>query len=218
MLKRVLTVAVGLPIVVLFVTLGGLPLVGLCTAIALFGLKELYHALSDGHKEIHLLGYGFTFVYFAVIHLMGFGQEALFVLTFFIVFAQGAMVLFFKKLQLVDVVKVTYGFLYIPFLTGFIVLLRGEHLGHLYVWLIFTAAFGCDTFAYLTGTAIGKHKLTGTPSPSKTVEGLAGGVFGAALVGSLYGLFVVFTTDQSHAFIFHYPLEKWSGSTNTAKN
>ena len=205
MLKRVITVVVGLPILVFFVYLGGLPLVALCTVTSLVGLKELYQAIAGGHKKIHLLGYGFTLAYFATIYLSSAYTDALtngmMILTFFIVFAQGALVVFFKHLHIKDAMGTVYGVLYVPFLLAFTILVREFYMGHIYIWLVFTAAFGCDTFAYLTGSAIGKHKLVGTPSPSKTVEGLVGGVLGAGLVGALYGLFITQTTYHDNIFI-----------------
>jgi phosphatidate cytidylyltransferase len=189
--KRVLTIAVGLPLVVLLVQAGGLPLLIVCMLVALVGLRELYLAFSKTDKPIHIVGYLFTVGYYAAIHFFGPGYWLLISLTLFIVAVQTCLVVFFKQLPLEDCVTVVYGFLYVPFLLSFIVLVREhEALGAFYVWLIFTSSFGCDTFAYLTGVAFGKRKLVGTPSPSKSWEGIAGGVAGAALVGFLYGMFV----------------------------
>jgi len=204
MLKRTLTVVIGLPVVIFLVNRGGLLLVLLCAVMALIGLRELYVALSGKHHPIHFIGYIFTVGYYGAIYLFGTGYPQLVALTVFIIVAQTCMVIFFKKLTLKECVGVVYGVLYIPFLLSFIFLVREQSLGQFYVWLIFTSAFGCDTFAFLTGTTIGKHKLTGTPSPSKSLEGLIGGFVGAALVGGIYGFFVVRFLGQldSRQFIF----------------
>ena len=191
MFKRTMTIVVGLPILILLVYLGGLPLVLLCALAALMGLKELYMALSGKHEPIHFVGYVFTVGYFAVMYMFGLGYAQFMALALFIIVAQVCLVVFYKKVTLKDCISMVYGVLYIPFLLSFIILVREQHLGQFYVWLIFTSAFGCDTFAYLTGTTIGRHKLTGTPSPGKSVEGVIGGIIGAALVGCIYGLFVV---------------------------
>ncbi|MBO6053378.1 MAG: phosphatidate cytidylyltransferase [Clostridia bacterium] len=53
--------------------------------------------------------------------------------------------------------------------------------------LVFIGPWVSDTFAYLTGRAIGKHKLIPEVSPKKTVEGAVGGVVFAALAFVLYG-------------------------------
>ncbi|MCL1787205.1 MAG: phosphatidate cytidylyltransferase [Defluviitaleaceae bacterium] len=202
MLKRTMTIVVGLPILILLVYLGGIALVLLCTIAALMGLKELYTALSGQHKPIHFVGYVFTVGYFAIIYWLGLDYAMFIALALFIIVMQACLVIFFKKLTLQDCIRTVYGVLYIPFLLSFIVLVREQNLGQFYVWLIFTSAFGCDTFAYLTGTAIGKHKLTGTPSPGKSVEGVVGGIVGAALVGCLYGFFVARFSGQFDSMAF----------------
>lgn len=43
---------------------------------------------------------------------------------------------------------------------------------------IFFFLWASDSFAYLTGRLIGKHKLFPNLSPKKTIEGLAGGIIG----------------------------------------
>ena len=202
MFKRTMTVVVGLPILVFLVYIGGLPLVILCAVMALIGLRELYAALSGKHEHIHILGYVFTVGYFVAIYLFGSGYPQLVVLTLFIIVAQACLVIFFKKLTLKACIGTVYGVLYIPVLLSFIVLVREQNLGQFYVWLIFTSAFGCDTFAYVTGTTIGKRRLTGSPSPNKSFEGVIGGVLGAALVGCIYGFFVVQFSGQFDGWEF----------------
>jgi phosphatidate cytidylyltransferase len=112
------------------------------------------------------------------------------ILTLFIIGIQTGLVLFYKQIPIQECITAVYGFFYVSFLLSFIVLTRNHEQGRYFVWLIFTSSFGCDTFAYLTGITFGRHKLTDTPSPRKSVEGVAGGVVGAALVGAIYGYFV----------------------------
>ncbi|PID69019.1 MAG: phosphatidate cytidylyltransferase [Flavobacteriales bacterium] len=49
---------------------------------------------------------------------------------------------------------------------------------------IFILIWASDTFAYLTGSLLGKHKLYKSVSPNKTIEGALGGLI-AALVAAL---------------------------------
>ena len=61
---------------------------------------------------------------------------------------------------------------------------RGYTTAHgvfLILFLLFSACF-TDTFAYFTGSFLGKHKLCPKISPKKTVEGAIGGVLGCVLV------------------------------------
>jgi len=164
---------------------------------ALIGLRELYTAFSKGDRPVHLVGYVFTVIYFATIYLFGAGYWLLIALTLFIITAQSCLVAFYKKLPPQECITTVYGFLYVPFLMSFIVLVREHDLGQYYVWLIFTSAFGADTFAYLAGSLFGRRKLKGSPSPSKSVEGVIGGILGAALVGFVYGFFIFRFADPS---------------------
>ena len=197
--KRLITTIIGLPLVIFLVNHGGLPLLLLCMLLSLIGLRELYRAFSKADKPIHIVGYVFTVVYFVAVFVFGAGHWLLIALTLFIVGVQSVLVVLFNRVALEDIVVTVYGFLYVPFLLSFIVLVREHALGQYYVWLIFTSAFGCDTFAYITGMTFGRNKLTNTPSPKKSVEGLIGGVLGAALVGWLYGFFVARFADPEAA-------------------
>ena len=55
-----------------------------------------------------------------------------------------------------------------------------------YLLLPFILSFACDTFAYFTGLALGRHKLAPKVSPQKTVEGSAGGLLGNLVCGLLF--------------------------------
>ena len=50
--------------------------------------------------------------------------------------------------------------------------------------------WSADSAAYFTGKALGKHKLAPVLSPGKTLEGVAGGLVAAAVVGILLFLFL----------------------------
>jgi phosphatidate cytidylyltransferase len=109
------------------------------------------------------------------------------------------LVVFFRKLPISECITTIYGFLYVPFLLSFAILVSEHAYGHYYVWLIFIASFGCDTFAYITGSVFGKNKLKKSPSPSKSYEGLVGGVVGATLIGFAYGAGVNLFFEPSDA-------------------
>ena len=68
-------------------------------------------------------------------------------------------------------------------------------IGNKVVWMIWISAWGSDTCAYcvgmLTGKTIGNHKVFPVLSPKKSIEGCIGGVVGAALLGMLFGHFVM---------------------------
>jgi phosphatidate cytidylyltransferase len=61
-------------------------------------------------------------------------------------------------------------------------LLRGLPHGGAIVFMILLGTFFGDTFAYLGGRLIGKHKLAPRISPNKTIEGLACGIVLGTLI------------------------------------
>jgi phosphatidate cytidylyltransferase len=101
--------------------------------------------------------------------------------------------------------------IYLPFLSGFIILLARPFDGFSRV-MTFVVLIACnDTFGYLVGVLFGRHPLVPKISPKKTWEGLAGSlvftIIGGALsfhylmhqhwyYGALIGLMVVFTATS----------------------
>jgi phosphatidate cytidylyltransferase len=102
----------------------------------------------------------------------------------------------------------SFGVIYIGVLTPFIVLVGhlaptggssataignvGFHSGTAWILLLLLVVWGYDTGAFLTGRWLGRTRLIDHISPSKTVEGVAGGLvlatIGAGIGGWLVGL------------------------------
>jgi len=99
-------------------------------------------------------------------------------------------VLTYPKYESNHAVYSFFGFCYMPVLFSFIYLTRNLADGVYLVWLIFIASSVCDTFAYFTGMAFGKHKLAPVLSPKKSIEGSIGGTIFATAIGSFYGYLV----------------------------
>jgi phosphatidate cytidylyltransferase len=76
--------------------------------------------------------------------------------------------------------------LYVGWLLGYLVALRGLDNGRSWVFLAIFVTFGSDSTAYFIGSSFGKHKLAPTISPKKTWEGAIGGMAGAAAVSLLF--------------------------------
>ena len=71
----------------------------------------------------------------------------------------------------------------------------------LILFILFSACF-TDTFAYFTGSFLGKHKLCPKISPKKTIEGAIGGVLGCILANVI--LYAVYDN-----FIFANPVHNY---------
>lgn len=78
------------------------------------------------------------------------------------------------------------GILYIGWLLGYMVALRGIEDGRNWVFYALFCTFGSDSAAFFIGRAIGKHKLAPSISPNKTWEGAIGGLLGAVAVSFLF--------------------------------
>ncbi|MGH9366879.1 MAG: phosphatidate cytidylyltransferase [Thermoanaerobaculia bacterium] len=55
------------------------------------------------------------------------------------------------------------------------------------VLMLFLIVWGCDSFAYYTGRALGRRALAPLVSPKKTWEGTVGGLLGATAIGAAAG-------------------------------
>ena len=75
--------------------------------------------------------------------------------------------------------------IYLPFLAGFLIVMAKPDDGLARV-MTFVIVVGCnDTFGYIFGVLLGKHKLAPAISPKKTCEGLIGSLIFSILGGGL---------------------------------
>jgi phosphatidate cytidylyltransferase len=72
---------------------------------------------------------------------------------------------------------------------GFLILIRGLNDGKYLIFLILAIIWSGDTLAYYTGSLFGRHPLSKTISPKKTLEGMLGGLSGSILVAFCLGPF-----------------------------
>jgi len=68
------------------------------------------------------------------------------------------------------------GILYTGWLLSFYISMRALDQGAGWVFLVLSCTALCDVFAYIVGSATGKHALASSVSPGKTWEGSAGGL------------------------------------------
>ncbi|MDY0234464.1 MAG: phosphatidate cytidylyltransferase [Gudongella sp.] len=178
--KRILSGAIGLILLIIVIFIGGIPLNIAIICLSLISLFELFRAINKiGFKPIYIVAYIATLLIYLRVSYADLTMN--FIITLFIVLLLSLTVLL-KNKNLIDVSLTLLGILYIPFLLSFLVYLDGTK----FIWIIFSIAFGTDTFAYLIGSKIGKHKLCPTISPKKSVEGAIGGVIGSIIVTSIY--------------------------------
>jgi phosphatidate cytidylyltransferase len=168
------------------------PPVVLTAVIALFaagGIWE-YSSIVFGkgfHKE-KIEGMIFAAI-IPFVFLMGSSQLVLACIAFCII---ASFILFLGSVKetsfdVISVVKVIFGLMYIPFLLSHFILLRKLDQGVFWVLFVLVLAFAGDITALYIGKYFGKHKLIPLVSPGKTVEGTIGLVLGSTLACLIFG-------------------------------
>ncbi len=190
--SRLLIAAIGLPLVLGMVWLGHWYLFGLVLAAGVIALHEFYW-MTRPLRPIAIAGHaGLVGVLFAI--QVSTTEWALGALL-------GSLGLAFLLKGLagtsgsatVSVATTLLGPAWIGFGLGFVLLLRAipEH-GQLVALTVLIAVFADDTFAYLGGRTLGRHKLAPALSPAKTLEGFAVGT-----VACVFATFVALYPDRN---------------------
>jgi len=211
---RLLTAAVGIPVVLLLVWAGGWWLVGAVAALALVGMREFHRLTRVEDRATAVLGLlGAVGIVVLASVIAQFGAIGL-ALAAYAVLDQLVLALAKRKrdritLLFQQMASVTAGWIYVPFLFGYLIRLRDlEALRPLPLWLPSGAAWlflviACcwilDTAAYLVGRAIGRHKLAPRISPGKTVEGGIAGLLAAMIWTAGVGMPLGLTAAQALA-------------------
>lgn len=194
-MTRVITSIVGVCFLLLIIGWGNLLVFWLLISGAIVvGLLEFYHLAEARQFPIYklpgtLLGWLLSLVplifSLLLIENIPLAQFSEFTITL-IVLALFLYALLTKRSlsESIPALAITlFGILYVSWLLGHVVLLRGLSSGKEFVFYLLLVVWAGDTGAYYTGKLLGRHKLSSVVSPKKTIEGSIGGLF-ASLIGS----------------------------------
>lgn len=198
---RVLSAIIMIAIVVPLIILGGIPFKILAIIMSILGLKEL---IDLRKKESNIPIAMEIISYLFVMFLIAFGNNYYFVnysltyqifIVLFLVFLLPLVLINNNdKYNIKDALYLMGStlFLSISFNTFILV----ENIGLTYILYIILVTVITDTFAYVGGNLIGKHKLCPKISPNKTVEGaIVGGLVGT-IIPTLFYAFVIGTNPN----------------------
>lgn len=186
--QRIVTAMVVLPFVLIAAIIGGLPFTILAGSLGCIGVAEFY--LLAQNREVQgstLIGVPTSAVVMLAFHLQ---QDILLIAALLV----GAVLTFSLETirhpndlrrSLMQVVMTLAGVLYVSLATGFLIRLRAEPDGIVWLLLVFALTWGTDSFAYLGGRLWGKTKLAPQISPKKTLEGALVGIIGGIVSGLL---------------------------------
>lgn len=180
--SRLLVTAVGLPVVLWLVWIGGWWLAALAIVASLIALHEFY-VMARSLRPLVLAGYAG-----AVLALVGAeAGGAVWLLGGALVTLPLAFVFYgiadTRQSATVAVGTTVLGVVWIPVALGHLLLLRDvpDH-GRLAVLTVLLVVFADSSAAYLVGRLVGRHRLAPSISPGKTVEGFVAGAVAAVAV------------------------------------
>ena len=180
MKTRVLSAIVILAIFIPLIIIGEIPFVVGMLVLGFGGLYELFK-LKKEEKEIPFLLQliSYILVGFLIINnyksndlTLVMSYKALSLLVFSFLFPI-IMIDNNKKYNLNDAMFLMGSVLFIGLSFNLLILVRNYSLEYIVYFFLITVL--TDTFAYLTGSLVGRHKLAHNISPKKSVEGLIGG-------------------------------------------
>jgi phosphatidate cytidylyltransferase len=181
-LSRIVVAAIGAPLVLGLVWLGGWWLFALVAVGGLFALHE-YWLMVRPLRPLSLAGYGGMFASLVGAKL---GGAEWMVGGFMLVFALAFVFQGMARTRAPATVAVSstvLGAAWLGLGLGSIVLLRDVPAhGNLVTLTLVLAVWGADTLAYVVGRVIGRHKLAPVLSPGKTWEGFVAGVVAAVFI------------------------------------
>lgn len=193
---RIISGAVLIVVFAALLALGGPVLLTALFILTLLGLFEFYNAVqrSRQYQPFRITGMLASFVLYVCLLLLKdqvwSGHFMMYYFTLLLIVLMTLCIVFYPKRGVADAALTVFSVAYVAMLFSYVYLLRTAQNGQFYVWYIFAASWGCDTCAYFTGYYLGKHKLSPVLSPKKTIEGAIGGVVGALLLCTIYGMII----------------------------
>jgi len=201
---RVSVAAIGIPLAILLIWIGGWPMALALALLAAAGTTEFFAmAESLGMRPFRPLGAALAaaLVVFTV-GRQGFVQTAPFQFGGAVAVALAAGVAAVSRRPVgarpLESISVTlFAPVYVGGTLAFGMLLRGldpassSWLGAALVAYPLTVTWVGDTSAYFGGLRFGRHKLSPSVSPNKTIEGAVAGFIGSVAAGALFGWLVL---------------------------
>lgn len=198
LIKRITTgVAVGV-ITGIAVWLGGIWFTLVAALAAALATREFYQIVR--HEHLQPLTY--PGIFFAVLFVLQASFPLPHTCEFFLAFMIVSFLIWMlfkrdKDNAFINVAWTIMGILYIGWMLSFYILIRNLENGMGWAFMILFCTALCDVFAFAVGSKLGKHPLSASISPNKTIEGALGGLAGSIIFAVLLSIF------------FKLPLDYW---------
>jgi phosphatidate cytidylyltransferase len=190
MLTRIISALVGVPLIAVFLIFRGNYLYIFAGTLSIIGMYEYYKAIkATGVRTMNYIGFIFCITFYLLQFIYPNIEifSKIIAIMFLTLFTYE---IFTRKSGINGIVHTMFGFVYVAFLMSHLILINYLENAAIIIWLPFLTAWFTDSAAYFVGISIGKHKLSPTISPKKTIEGAVGGIIGCSLLTTLLGIFI----------------------------
>ncbi len=180
------TAALGIPAVLALDYFGGWPFALAAGLAALVGTLEFYQMVrASGRRPMIFAGLPATAVLAALPIFVRHPQPAWVAILAFLLGLAGVFYLSPSVYGsgLLDWTMTLVPVLYVGLLLGHLSLLRQDHRGAWWVFSVLVITWAYDTGAYVAGRSYGRRPFMQHVSPSKSLEGVVGGLLLSTLVG-----------------------------------
>lgn len=188
-LKRWITGLAALPVLIACVASGGVPFALLVGLAVLASLWEYFRIVTPAgtpvlKQPVILMGFAVGPGLCLCAHI-GRPEIMAVVLSFNVVICGFLSLLRFARDRTVleCVARQIQGICYIPLPLSLLIMLRSAPEGATWIFLLCAIIFAGDTVALYAGTLWGRHRLSATISPGKTVEGAVAGLAANLAIG-----------------------------------
>jgi phosphatidate cytidylyltransferase len=190
-LKRWVTGLIALPFLIFLVYKGGILFTLLISIACLVSLWEYFRIVFNAEVKslfriILLWGYFIGIACIWATYVIGLDLSFSLIALNLLIVALISLFQFKSQASVLDVIKgQIQGVIYIPVLLSFLIAIRENSGGMIWIFYLLAIIFAGDTSAYYVGSYFGRHKLSPAISPGKTVEGSLGGLVANLFAGAV---------------------------------
>jgi phosphatidate cytidylyltransferase len=212
LLTRVVVAFVFAPLIIYITILGKIPFLVLVEVLILLGLWEFLRLSKAKEAEIPRIPLLVVGAFLGISAYIWGERVFLFFVLAMLYVASLFLILKGRTAGATSNLALSFlGFFYVAGLFSYLILLRelcpeltpdrfgslttSYKIGGLWIVYLLLCIWSCDTFAYFIGAPLGKHPLSSTVSPKKTIEGFGGGILGA-IAAAFFSHFVFFSSAQ----------------------
>jgi phosphatidate cytidylyltransferase len=203
---RVITAAVGVPLVILAIWFGD-PwpwFTLLIAAAALAGTYEFYHIANfDSREPLIYLGLLWSLALVLSPHYRNPDVLPILITAAILISLIRLLLRPSRENAFHNWAWIVVGALYVGWMLSYWLNLRGLEDGRNWVYLAMLTTFANDTGAFFIGRARGKHKLAPMISPAKTWEGAIGGLL-SSIAAAVVIATILSRLSQIPSFAFEY--------------